>query len=120
MGNFIWSWWLLILLGLQANLNGVQGAPEIPVPRSRVVEADIGVVAADHVLCSDIGVDVLKVGGNAVDAAVATAFCQGVANPGASGIGGGDFMLIRLASGYAEAFDFRETAPILATEVQYL
>lgn len=85
--------------------------------RSRIVEADVGVVAADHVLCSDIGVTVLKRGGNAIDAAIAVAFCQGVANPGASGIGGGDFMLLRLANGHAEAVDMRETAPSSASEV---
>lgn len=86
--------------------------------RPRMVEADEAVVAADHRICSDLGARVLKKGGHAVDAAVAVALCQGVVNPGASGIGGGDFLLLRLADGTAEAYDMRETAPSLATEVR--
>lgn len=54
-----------------------------------------GMVAADHGRCSDIGADILRKGGNAVDAGIATALCQGVVNPMASGVGGGHFMLIR-------------------------
>ncbi|KAL2643555.1 hypothetical protein R1flu_011142 [Riccia fluitans] len=87
--------------------------------RPRKVEADVGAVAADHRICSDLGVELLKRGGHAVDAAVGVAFCQGVVNPGASGIGGGDFLILRLADGTAEAYDMRETAPGLATEDMY-
>lgn len=106
---------LLVLLAHQS-----VGATQVTfqnVFRSRIVESEVGVVATDHFLCSDIGVDVLKRGGKAVDAAIAVAFCLGVANPGASGIGGGDFMLVRLADGRAEAIDIRETAPRHASEV---
>ena len=53
-----------------------------------------GAVAADHPLCSSMGLDILHAGGNAVDAAVTTALCLGVANPASSGMGGGAFLLV--------------------------
>lgn len=76
-----------------------------------------GAVATDDGRCSRIGVGVLREGGHAVDAAVAAALCLGVVSPASSGIGGGAFMLVRLASGNAQAFDMRETAPLFASEV---
>ncbi|KAJ4715623.1 Gamma-glutamyltranspeptidase [Melia azedarach] len=78
-----------------------------------------GVVATDDGRCSEIGRDILKKGGNAVDAAVAAAFCVGVVSPASSGIGGGAFMLIRLANGKTQAFDMRETAPMKASQDMY-
>lgn len=59
---------------------------------------------------------VLVNGGNAVDSAVATALCQGVLNPMASGLGGGGFMVIRTAQGEAKVIDAREIAPAAASE----
>jgi gamma-glutamyltranspeptidase len=85
-----------------------------------MVEADEGMVAADDERCSDIGRDALRAGGNAVDASVATAFCLGVVNPMASGIGGGAFMLLRLTNGTSFAYDMRETAPAAAHEVSLI
>lgn len=87
------------------------------IARPEVVVASHGAVAADDRRCSKIGMDVLREGGHAVDASVAAALCLGVVSPASSGIGGGAFMLIRSASGKAQAFDMRETAPLLASEV---
>lgn len=88
---------------------------------SEIVESEKGVVAADDGRCSEIGASVLRKGGHAVDAAVATALCLGVVCSMWSGIGGGGFMVVRSASTLqAIAIDFRETAPLAASQVQYL
>ncbi|XP_068342113.1 glutathione hydrolase 1-like isoform X2 [Pyrus communis] len=87
--------------------------------RPEVISVRHGAVATDDRRCSRIGKDVLREGGNAVDVSVAAALCLGVVSPASSGIGGGAFMLVRLASGEAHAFDMRETAPLLASENMY-
>jgi gamma-glutamyltranspeptidase/glutathione hydrolase/leukotriene-C4 hydrolase len=74
-------------------------------------------------MCSDIGVDTLRLGGNAVDAAVATTFCIGVVNCFASGIGGGGFMTVRIPKDNgSEVFtiDFRETAPAASNATMFV
>lgn len=85
--------------------------------RDHEVVAHHGVVATDDGRCSRIGMDVLVEGGHAVDAAVAAVLCLGVVSPASSGIGGGSFMLIRLASGEAQGLDMREIAPLQASKV---
>lgn len=83
-----------------------------------IVESKQGVVAADDGRCSEIGASMLRKGGHAVDAAVATALCLGIVNAMASGIGGGSFMIVRSSTtSKAEAFDMRETAPLAASQV---
>ncbi|KZP17923.1 hypothetical protein FIBSPDRAFT_864277 [Athelia psychrophila] len=81
-----------------------------------LIEAEHGAVAAENGRCSIMGVDVLKDGGNAVDAAVATTLCTGVVNMFSSGIGGGGFMTIRVP---VWTIDFREAAPRLANASMY-
>lgn len=87
--------------------------------RGEVIYALNGAVATDDRRCSRIGKEVLREGGHAVDAAVAAALCLGVVSPASSGLGGGAFMLLRLANGEAKAFDMRETAPALASKDMY-
>lgn len=81
------------------------------------ITAQHGIVATDHGECSKIGRHILRQGGHAVDAAVAAALCLGVVSPASSGIGGGAFMLLRSADGKTEAYDMRETAPMLSSQV---
>src|ERR1700719_1685755 len=79
-----------------------------------------GMVATDEELASRAGVEILQRGGNAVDAAVATAFALAVVEPAAGNIGGGGFMLVRLAGGKTTFFDYREVAPGKATRDMYI
>ena len=84
------------------------------------VRAEHGMVASTDRYASDVGVEVLQAGGNAVDAAVATSFALAVVNPEAGNIGGGGFMLVRLADGATAALDYREAAPLAASRDLYL
>jgi len=79
-----------------------------------------GMVATDEEVGSQAGAEILKRGGNAVDAAVAVAFTLAVVEPTAGNIGGGGFMLIRLADGKTTFLDYRETAPGKATRDMYI
>jgi gamma-glutamyltranspeptidase/glutathione hydrolase len=79
-----------------------------------------GIVTSASRLASDAGVGVLKQGGNAVDAAITTAFALAVTWPSAGNIGGGGFMVYHGEDGHATTFDFREKAPLAANERMYL
>ena len=84
------------------------------------VRAKNGIVSSASRLASEAGLEALKQGGNAVDAAVATAFALAVTWPSAGNIGGGGFLVYHGANGHATTFDFREKAAIAATESMYL
>jgi gamma-glutamyltranspeptidase/glutathione hydrolase len=97
-------------------------APPLPDPPivlhaggKRAVRGDLGVVTTVESHATHVGAEVLRHGGNAVDAAVAVAFTLAVTHPSAGNIGGGGFMMVRLANGETHAVDFRETAPAAAT-----
>ncbi|KAF8345813.1 gamma-glutamyltranspeptidase [Amanita rubescens] len=90
-----------------------------------LVKARHGAVASQNKQCSEIGVNVLKRGGNAVDAAVSTVLCVGVVNIFFTGIGGGGFMTVRIPRGRGQkseawTIDFRETAPRLANSTMFI
>jgi len=84
------------------------------------VRARHGVVASTNEIASRVGVDIMKRGGNAVDAAIAVAFALAVTHPVAGNLGGGGFMMIRLRDGRTTAIDYREVAPAAANRNIYL
>jgi gamma-glutamyltranspeptidase / glutathione hydrolase len=110
-----------------ASFAAAQTAPPVSAPiltneaRSLPVLARHGMVASQEKLATRIGVDILKQGGNAIDAAVAVGFALAVTHPQAGNIGGGGFMLVHLAaSNQTIAIDYRETAPAAATRGMFL
>src|SRR6267142_376074 len=113
---------LLLAPGARAQTAAAPGNhPEVPKSwPHQAVRAPHSMVATDEELGSQAGVEILKHGGNAVDAAVAVAFALAVVEPAAGNIGGGGFMLIRLASGKTTFFDYREVAPGKATRDMYI
>jgi gamma-glutamyltranspeptidase/glutathione hydrolase len=84
------------------------------------VRARDGMVVSQNALASEAGAQVLREGGSAIDAAVATAFVLAVTHPTAGNIGGGGFIVFRPATGAAETYDFREMAPAKATPTMFL
>ncbi|MDP9910231.1 gamma-glutamyltranspeptidase/glutathione hydrolase [Variovorax boronicumulans] len=97
-----------------AAAGGSQAASQAPVA------AEHGMVVSAQHLASKVGVDVLKRGGNAVDAAVAVGYALAVVYPAAGNLGGGGFMTVQLADGRKTFLDFREKAPLAATANMYL
>ncbi len=79
-----------------------------------------GVVVSDSTLASEVGAEILRLGGNADDAAVATGFALAVTFPEAGNLGGGGFMLVRMATGEPKAIDYREIAPSVATKTMFV
>ncbi len=85
-----------------------------------VTDADSAVVVSGSKIASQVGLDILRAGGNAVDAAVAVGFALAVVHPEAGNIGGGGFLLYREATGATYALDYREMAPSGASRDMYL
>jgi gamma-glutamyltranspeptidase/glutathione hydrolase len=106
---------LLILCSLCVPLVATVAAAPL-----RPTHASHAMVTSVHELASHAGVEMLRAGGNAVDAAVATGFALAVVHPQAGNIGGGGFMLFRTTEGKDHFIDFREKAPAAATEKMYL
>ena len=94
--------------------------PTVAAAPLRPTHAPHAIVTSVHELASRAGVEMLRSGGNAVDAAVATGFALAVVHPQAGNLGGGGFLLLRNASGETHFLDFREKAPAAATENMYL
>jgi gamma-glutamyltranspeptidase len=106
---------LLLVIVLACTTGAAQsGAP-------KAVFASQGMVASAEALASQVGVDILKAGGNAVDSAVAVGFALAVTFPQAGNLGGGGFMLLRMAAAESSiAIDYREKAPLAATSKMFL
>src|SRR3979490_3442516 len=83
-------------------------APAVAAASRGPVRAPRGMVASTRQIASQVGVDILKRRGNAVDAAIAIAFAEAVTHPAAGNLGGGGFMMIRLKNGQTTAIDYRE------------
>jgi gamma-glutamyltranspeptidase/glutathione hydrolase len=98
----------------------VAAAAATVLTSSEPLRATHGMVVAQEATASRIGLEVLKAGGNAIDAAIATAFALAVVHPTAGNIGGGGFIVFRPASGEPAAYDFREMAPAATTPAMFL
>ncbi len=120
--------WVAIAALLAGGTFSAVANPPVAPPVSYGVEEDVfhpvratqGMVASVDVMATQVGVDILKQGGNAVDAAVAVGYALAVTHPQAGNLGGGGFMLLRTKYGATTAIDFREMAPAGATRDMFL
>lgn len=109
-----WSLVIATLLFVVQLQNSTAGASKYPE------RAKHGMVVSSHYLASQVGAEIMKKGGNAIDAAIATGFALAVTHPSAGNIGGGGFMIVHMNDGRVTAFDFREKAPAAAHDRMYL
>src|SRR5499426_3729353 len=109
-----------LLVSLTATSSQFISSPSTHAASRPPVRGKHGMVSSVSEIASQVGVDVLKRGGNAVDAAVAVGLALAVVWPPAGNLGGGGFMVIRQASGKATAIDYREMAPAAAHHNVYL
>lgn len=127
-GRALAALWLGLAAGLPAPLAAQDRAAPTPAVRYDIgdavftpVQATRGMVVSEQALASAVGLDILRQGGNAVDAAVAVGFALAVVLPQAGNLGGGGFMMIHEGgNGRSTALDFREAAPAGATRTMYL
>ena len=120
--------WVAIAALLAGGTFSAVANPPVAPPVSYGVEEDVfhpvratqGMVASVDAMATQVGVDILKQGGNAVDAAVAVGYALAVTHPQAGNLGGGGFMLLRTKDGNTTAIDFREMAPAAATRDMFL
>ncbi|MFY9730679.1 MAG: gamma-glutamyltransferase, partial [Candidatus Acidiferrales bacterium] len=122
--KFVFVAWLLAILPTIATAQYPQ-SPQIPAPQhfdwpAQSVRGAKAMVVSDEKLASDVGAEIMKRGGNAIDAAVAVGFALAVVDPEAGNIGGGGFMLVRLANGRASFIDYREVAAAKASRDMYV
>ncbi|MCB0644415.1 MAG: gamma-glutamyltransferase [Phaeodactylibacter sp.] len=112
-------YWLLILaVGFQVACRQTPGSA--PYPINKMATADHAMVVSAHPLATAAALKILQAGGNAVDAAIANQFALAVVYPRAGNIGGGGFLILRLADGSSYALDYREKAPERAFRDMYL
>ena len=117
MRNFIFLFFSLLLVS-GCSLSSRNG--KTTIDQGKDIIADSGIVVSAHPESSRAGVNILRKGGNAIDAAVATEFAMAVCYPEAGNIGGGGFMLIRTKDGKTEVIDYREKAPAGSTRDMYI
>jgi gamma-glutamyltranspeptidase / glutathione hydrolase len=111
---------LIAAITLYAALLLAQPIVPFPYKMDKEVTTDSAMVVTAHPLATKVGIEILKKGGNAVDAAVAVQFALAVVYPQAGNIGGGGFLIYRSKSGITDAIDYREKAPAKATRNMYL
>lgn len=108
----------MVVVGQEVSQSGLRLKAERPLI-AQAERASSGMVASVHEIASQVGVDIMKRGGNAVDAAVAVGFALAVVHPEAGNLGGGGYMLVRMADGRASAIDYKEMAPAAAHPEMY-
>ena len=118
--KFMQGFCLFILLISISTLSVAQEINPFKYSSQKKVECKNGAVVSAHPLASKVGLNILKKGGNAVDAAIATQLALAVVYPGAGNIGGGGFMVARLQNGQLLTLDYREKAPSAANRDMYL
>ena len=113
MKNIIIAFLLIAVMACQTNQ-----VPERPIERGVIGQK--AMVVSAHPLASQVGKEIMEKGGNAVDAVIAVQFALAVVYPGAGNIGGGGFMVARMADGTTDALDYREKAPLSGGRDMYL
>lgn len=111
---------LIISFFVSPFLIGERSFAQTLTAQEDVVQSKTGVVVSASSYASDVGAEILRQGGNAVDAAVATAFALAVTYPSAGNIGGGGFMIVRRPNGETITIDYREKSPLASTQTMYL